>query len=159
MRRFSIVLLFFATGFTPAAATDRPSLGYVSKAEARLNIFDQKSIWSASRRKVTVYLLGCSYDAALLEGWTQRQPFLTCRRVTDQPSELSVKLVFHFSETHQLTELELHASPEPYRPELRHVWASDFPVVNLVVGEDDELHFDADIDLPSAQLRAFIHGV
>ena len=151
MRRLCIVLLLLGAG--SVAASERPSLGYVTQAGNRLDIIDQKSIWAASRRKVTVYLLGCPYRAELLEGWTQREPFLTCGRVFGARTELAVKLVFHFSETHQLTQLELHTSQEPYRPGFRHVWASDFPVEHLVVQDGDELRFDADIALPTAQLR------
>ena len=155
MRRLCIVLLLLGAG--SVVATDRPPLGYATQAGSRLDIIDQKSIWSATRRTVTVYLLDCPYRAELLERWTQREPYLTCRRVSSKPTELVVKLVFHFSETHQLEQLELHTSSEPYRPGFRHVWASDFPVENLAVEDGNELRFDADIALPTARLRVVLH--
>jgi hypothetical protein len=159
MQRLLITLLLssLVCWVSPAAASER---GYVIQNGARLSIEGQKSIWSASRRRVTVYLLGCPYRDALLENWTQRSEFLYCyefpARDTD---ELAAKLFFHISEAGALERLELRTRSvgrDVYRGGLKHVWKENFPVRNLSVNDDNELVFNAAIDLPDKGLMAVI---
>ncbi|MGI9294055.1 MAG: hypothetical protein ACR2PS_08745 [Pseudomonadales bacterium] len=123
-------------------------IGYFQRHGDRFTVQDQKSIWSADRRTVTVYMLGCDYHERMLENWSVREGYLRCLNEPDMDYDDHAEaiLTFVLSMGGELKRLTLEASgisdDAPFGlTQVERSWTEDFPVSNLRVSEDNELLF------------------